>query len=84
MMRETITFTDVHKLLGKLGFETLVNDRGNKVFRYPNTDVMIILPAYQPNEAVPLHHLLMIRHTLDSHGLMGTAAFDGLTEKVAS
>jgi hypothetical protein len=84
MMNEPITFADIKKLLLQLGFEALVNDRGNKVFQYPNTNVQIILPAYQPDEAVLLHHIAMIRHTLDFNGLLSPAAFDGFSEKIPS
>lgn len=84
MISEAITFADVKKLLVRLGFEALVNERGHKVFQYPNTEIVIILPAYQPGDAILFHYLDMIRHTLDFNGIMSTEAFDGYAEKVAS
>jgi hypothetical protein len=84
MMGDSITFADVRKLLVQLGFAALVNDQGNKVFKYPDTEVLIILPAYQPSEVLRPHHLDMVRHTLDFNGILSPAAFNGLAEKVPS
>jgi hypothetical protein len=84
MNSEAVTFADVRKRLVRLGFEVLVNDLGNKVFQYPNSDILIILPPYELTAIVPFHYLDMIRHTLDFNGIMSPAAFDGLAEKVPS
>jgi hypothetical protein len=84
MTHEPITFADIKKLLLQLGFEALVNDLGNKVFRYPNSNIMIILPAYQADETILSHHIDMIRHTLDFSDIMSPATFDGFAEKIPS
>jgi hypothetical protein len=77
-----ITFANIKKLLQQLGFESFVNDLGNKVFKYPKTDVLIILPPYQGDEPLLFQHIAMIRHTLDFNGIMSPSAFDGFAEKV--
>jgi predicted RNA binding protein YcfA (HicA-like mRNA interferase family) len=80
----TITFADLGLLLRKLGFVDFKTTGPQVVFEYPESGFLIVLPAHEATDVVPMRHVVGIRGQLDDLGLMSREAFDGLTEKVAS
>jgi hypothetical protein len=85
MKASSVNFSDLKQLLLELGFEALSNEKGEKVFRYPNSDVMIWLPAYYtPEQPLYMHHLMTARHTLDSFNIMEFELFDHFVKNCQS
>jgi predicted RNA binding protein YcfA (HicA-like mRNA interferase family) len=82
--RTTITFADLELLLKKLGFVDFETTGPQVVFEYPESGFLIVLPAHEATDIVPMRHVVGIRGQLDDLGLMSYEAFDGLAEKVVS
>jgi hypothetical protein len=83
MKSETITFADLEKLLVNLGFVNLHNPK-YQIFEHSRENARISLQNYAANDLLRPVDLVIARGTLEAHGLMSTAAFNGYAEKVPS
>lgn len=84
MMHRDIIFGELKKFIVKLGFTTLPTAGYHKVFLYPSTGVLVILPAYEQQAYVHSVHLVAVRRILIENGLIDRNAFNSFLEKVAS
>jgi predicted RNA binding protein YcfA (HicA-like mRNA interferase family) len=83
--KKNITFTELERLLKKLGFVDVQTTGPQVVFEYPEYNFHIVLPTHEKaTDLVPMRHIVGIRGQLDDLGLMSREAFEGLTEKVPS
>lgn len=83
-MLKDIIFADLEQLLLKVGFTTLPTAGSHKVFNYPSSRALIILPSYEKNAYVHPVHLVAVRRILIENGLIDSSAFDSFLEKVPS
>ncbi|KAB8315304.1 type II toxin-antitoxin system HicA family toxin [Tolypothrix campylonemoides VB511288] len=83
-MHRDIIFSELEKYLLKLGFTTLPTTGSHKVFQYPSSGVLVILPAYDQQAYVHPVHLVAVRRILIENELIDKNAFDSFLEKVAS
>jgi len=83
-MHRDIIFSKLEKYLLKLGFTTLPTAGSHKVFQYPSSGALVILPAYEQQVYVHAVHLVAVRRILIENGLIDSNAFDSFLEKVAS
>jgi predicted RNA binding protein YcfA (HicA-like mRNA interferase family) len=83
-MLRGIIFSDLEKLLLKVGFTTLPTAGSHKVFKYPSSGVLVILPGYKKKAYVHPVHLVAVRQILIEKGLMDKNTFDSFLEKVPS
>ncbi|OKH49825.1 hypothetical protein NIES2130_34550 [Scytonema sp. HK-05] len=83
-MHRDIIFSDLEKYLLKLGFTTLPTTGSQKVFQYPSSGVLVILPAYKQQAYVHPVHLVAVRRILIENELIDKNAFDSFLDKVAS
>ncbi len=83
-MYRDIIFNELEKFLLKLGFTTLPTAGSHKVFQYPSSGALIILPAYEQQAYVHPVHLVAVRRILIENGLIDRNAFNNFWEKVAS
>ena len=82
MKLEEITFSDLDKLLSRLGFTTPPTTGSQTVFQHTASNTLIILPHYEPQEILRQIHLLGTQKILIEKGLISKAAFQGFMEKV--
>jgi hypothetical protein len=82
MKPETITFADIEKLLFRLGFTLHETAGTQKVFYHQESDTLIMLPPYQPQDILRPIHIAAVRIQLVQRGLISEAAFEGALEKV--
>ncbi|BAZ23870.1 hypothetical protein NIES4073_47600 [Kalymmatonema gypsitolerans NIES-4073] len=83
-MHRDIIFSELEKYLLKLGFTTLPTAGFQKVFQYPSSEVLVILPAYEQQAYVHPVHLVAVRRILIENELIDKNAFDSFLDKVAS
>ena len=82
MKPEDITFSDLEKLLFRLGFVSGVTAGTQKIFQHSTSDTVLLFPAYQPQEPLRAIHLVGVQKMLVEKGLITPAAFEGALEKV--
>lgn len=82
MKSDPITFNDLSKLLTRLGFNLRTVSGTEKVFQHLESDTLIILPHYEPQEPLREMHWVSIRKLLIEKDLITAAAFDGYLEKI--
>ncbi|MER3435993.1 MAG: hypothetical protein C4288_22110 [Leptolyngbya sp. ERB_1_1] len=82
MKPEIITFSDLEKLLFRLGFVSCETTGTHKVFQHSASDTILIFPAYQPQEPLRAIHLASARKALVEKDLISLAAFEGALEKI--
>ncbi|GAP95151.1 hypothetical protein [Leptolyngbya sp. NIES-2104] len=82
MKPEIITFSDLEKLLFRLGFVSCETIGTQKVFQHSASDTIFIFPAYQLQEPLRAIHLASVRKTLVEKDLISLAAFEGALEKI--
>ena len=75
-MNKSIRFCDLQALLFDLNFHRGSTAVPQIIFETPTRDALIVLPPYQPEQVVRPHHLASVRWTLDSNGILSSAAFD--------
>ncbi len=80
-MFRDIMFGELEKLLFKLGFITLPTTGTHKVYQYPPSEALVILPGYENQASVHLIHLVAVRRILMENGLIDSSVFDSLLEK---
>jgi hypothetical protein len=73
-----IRFINLRQLLLDMGFPKVDFSEPHVGFQHDDSDTLIVLPAYRPNQIVAAHHLAMIRTMLDGKGLMDGREFDRL------
>jgi predicted RNA binding protein YcfA (HicA-like mRNA interferase family) len=83
-MLRSIIFSELEKLLLKVGFTTVPTAGSHKVFKYPSPGALVILPAYEQKACVHSLHLVAVRRILMENGLIDRSAFDSFLEKVPS
>jgi predicted RNA binding protein YcfA (HicA-like mRNA interferase family) len=83
MFRE-IKFTELEQLLFDMGFAEMQTTGSQKVYQYPASNVLIVLPAYDRQASVRKIHLVAVRRILSENGLMESDRFDACLDKVAS
>ncbi|GAB4205552.1 MAG: hypothetical protein Fur006_61780 [Coleofasciculaceae cyanobacterium] len=79
-----IIFSDLEKLLLRLGFTTLPTAGSHKVFKYPSSGALVILPGYKKKAYVHPAHLVAVRRILIENELIDRNTFDSFIEKVPS
>jgi hypothetical protein len=84
MKSDPITFDDLSKLLVRLGFDIRAVSGPQKVFQHLESDTLIILPHYEPQDPIHAIHLASTRKLLIEKDLITQAAFDGYLEKTLS
>ncbi|MUG95948.1 type II toxin-antitoxin system HicA family toxin [Scytonema sp. UIC 10036] len=83
MVRE-IKFKELEDLLYSLGFATVPTTGSYKIYEYPSSATLVVLPGYEQQEYVRMVHLVAVRRILSEHGLMDTDKFNRSLDKVAS
>ncbi len=81
MKSDPITFDDLSKLLTRLGFSLRAVSGPQKVFQHLDSDTLIVLPHYEPQEPMRAIHLVSTQKLLIEKDLITQAAFDGYLEK---
>ncbi len=81
MIFRNVIFTDLEKLLLQLGFITLPTDRTQKVFQYPPSAALVVIPGYESKAYVYPIHLVAVRRIFVENGLIDSSAFDSFWEK---
>lgn len=84
MIHRDIIFRELEKFLFKLGFTASLTTGSHKVFQYPSSGVLVILPAYEQQAYVHPVHLVAVRRILIENELIDSNAFDNFLQKVAS
>jgi predicted RNA binding protein YcfA (HicA-like mRNA interferase family) len=83
-MLRSIIFSELEKLLLKVGFTTVPTAGSHKVFKYPSPGALVILPADEKKACVHSLHLVAVRRILMENGLIDRSAFVSFLEKVPS
>ncbi|MBO3458895.1 type II toxin-antitoxin system HicA family toxin [Aetokthonos hydrillicola Thurmond2011] len=83
MVRE-IKFRELEHLLYSLGFVTVPTAGSHKIYQYPSSGTLVILPGYNQQAYVRSVHLVAVRRILSENGLMDSDKFNSSLEKVAS
>jgi len=78
MPRARLKFSKLRQILLELGFRQVeISDKAIG-FEHEQSDTLLVLPIYNPNQFVMPHHLLYIRIQLDGRGVMDAEDFDEL------
>ncbi|MDB9523684.1 type II toxin-antitoxin system HicA family toxin [Dolichospermum circinale CS-1225] len=83
MVRD-IQFTDLEKLLFKIGFTKVPTAGSQQVYQYPLSGTLVILPAYEQQAYVQPVHLVAVRRILVENELINSNSFNSFLGKVAS
>lgn len=83
MMRE-IKFTELEQLLLSIGFVTVPTTGTQKIYQYPSSGTLVVLPGYEQQAYVRIVHLVAVRRILSENGLMDGDKFNRVLDKVAS
>ncbi len=83
MVRE-IKFTELEYLLLSIGFVTVPTTGSQKVYQYPSSGTLIVLPGYEQQVDVRTVHLVAVRRILSENGLMDSHKFNHFLNKLAS
>jgi predicted RNA binding protein YcfA (HicA-like mRNA interferase family) len=81
MKSDPIIFDDLSKLLTRLGFKLRAVSGPQTVFQHIDSDTLIVLPHYEPQDVLRAMHLASTRKLLIEKDLITQAAFDGYLEK---
>jgi hypothetical protein len=84
MMVRDIKFTELEQLLFSIGFVTIQTTDSQKVYQYPSSGTLIVLPGYEQQAYVRTVHLVAVRRILSENGLMDNDKFNHFLDKVAS
>ena len=71
-------------MLYSIGFVTLPTTGSQKVYRYPSSGILVVLPGYEQQAYVRTVHLVAVRRILSENGLMDSEKFNRFLDKVAS
>ncbi|BAZ08936.1 hypothetical protein NIES4071_07420 [Calothrix sp. NIES-4071] len=83
MVRE-IKFAELEHLLLSMGFVTVATAGSQKVYQYPSSGTLIVLPSYEQQAYVRTVHLVAVRRILLDNGLMDSDRFNRFLQKLAS
>ncbi len=83
MVRE-IKFTELEQLLLSIGFATVPTTGSQKVYQYPSSGTLVVLPGYEQQAYLRTVHFVAVRRILSENGLMDSDRFNGLLDKQAS
>lgn len=76
MRKSGVTYTWLRQFLRDLGFSEVVVPKSHTGFYHKESGAEVFLPIYRPSQIVMPHHLMTVRFTLDSWGVMEADAFD--------
>lgn len=83
-MFKEIKFHELEHLLLSLGFVTVPTTGSYKIYQYPSSGTLVVLPGYEQQAYVRTVHLLAVRRILSENGLMDSDKFNRSLEKIAS
>ncbi|KYC35749.1 hypothetical protein WA1_08070 [Scytonema hofmannii PCC 7110] len=83
MVRE-IKFTELEQILLNIGFVTMPTSGRQKVYQYPSSGTLVVLPGYEQQACVRTVHLVAVRRILSENGLMDSDKFNRFLNLVAS
>lgn len=83
MVRE-IKFTELEQLILSIGFVTVPTTGSQKVYQYPPSGTLVVLPGYEQQAYVRTMHLVAVRRILSENGLMDSDRFNHFLQKLAS
>lgn len=83
MVRD-IKFMELEQLLFDIGFVTIPTTGSHKVYEYPSSGTLVVLPGYEQQSYVRTVHLVAVRQILSENGLMDSDKFNRFLDKVAS
>jgi predicted RNA binding protein YcfA (HicA-like mRNA interferase family) len=83
MVRE-IKFSELEQLLLSIGFVTMPTTGSQKVYQYPSSGTLVVLPGYEQQDYVRTVHLVAVRRILSENGLMDNDKFNNFLNKLAS
>lgn len=83
MVRE-IKFTELEQLLLSIGFAIVPTTGSQKVYQYPSSGTLVVLPSYEQQAYVRTVHFVAVRRILSESGLMNSDKFNHLLDKLAS
>jgi predicted RNA binding protein YcfA (HicA-like mRNA interferase family) len=82
MVRE-VQFAELGQLLLDIGFVVVQTIGSQKVYEYPSSGTLIVLPGYEQQAYVRIVHLVAVRRILSENGLMDSDKFNLFLSKVA-
>lgn len=82
MVRE-IKFTELEQLLLDIGFIAMPTSGRQKVYQYPSSGTLVVLPGYEQQACVRTVHLVAVRRILSENGLMDSDKFNRFLDQVA-
>jgi predicted RNA binding protein YcfA (HicA-like mRNA interferase family) len=81
-MGKCVTFAALERALLRMGFAVTTSPGSHKVFRHPDNDAVLVIPARPGRARVDSAHLIAVRRTLGEKGLAVGEAFDQVLEAV--
>ncbi len=83
MVRD-IKFIELENLLLSIGFVKVATTGSQKVYQYPSSGTLVVLPGYEQQAYVRTVHLVAVRRILSENGLMDSDNFNHFLNKLAS
>lgn len=83
MVRD-IKFIELENLLLSIGFVKVATTGSQKVYQYPSSGTLVVLPGYEQQAYIRTVHLVAVRRILSENGLMDSNAFNHFLNKLAS
>jgi hypothetical protein len=75
-MVKTIKYGDLEDALLSFGFQLSVTPEKFRLFRHPQSEAVVMLPAYRRDRAALQTHIVSVRGTLDGFGFLNRDEFD--------
>ena len=75
-MANKITFGQIHRLLGELGFVQVPTTKPNVFFEHKPSDTQFFFRAHRASEPVDAMTLSVVRKFLDEKGLLDRTEFE--------
>lgn len=75
-MSKQITFAELEKLLLELGFVSNPAQGSQRVFVYPDSEILVVFPGYSKKDTVHPAHLISTRKALVENSLMDVDVFN--------
>ena len=79
-----IKFVELENLLLSIGFVKVATTGSQKVYQYPSSGTLVVLPGYEQQAYVRTVHLVAVRRILSENGLMDSDKFNHFLNKLAS
>ncbi|MGK7923771.1 MAG: hypothetical protein AB4290_00710 [Spirulina sp.] len=83
-MQKKIVYSQLKTFLFQLQFTLLPVQGNHLVFQHPESEALIVLPHYEPNDAIARVHWILIHRILIEYGVLDEENIERFLAKIPS